>query len=57
MHKDANFDDQMSIYTMNDGEFHITYSYVDTSVSLPGSYGADLTGVAAEAAFYGAAQF
>lgn len=40
---------------MNDGEFHITYSYVDTSVWLPGSYGADLTGAAAEAAFYGAA--
>jgi len=37
---------------MNDGEFHITYSYVDTSVWLPGSFGTPLTGAAAEAAFF-----
>jgi hypothetical protein len=43
---------------MNDGEFHITYSYVDTSVYLPGSYflanGVYITGDVAEPAFYGA---
>lgn len=57
--KDANFNDQMSIYTMNDGEYHITYSYVDTSVFLPGSLagGADTTGLPGEEASFGAVQF
>ena len=46
----------MSIYTMNDGEYHITYSYVDTSVYLPGSLagGADTTGLPGEEASFGA---
>ena len=45
----------MSIYTMNDGEYHITYSYVDTSVYLPGSLplGADTTGLPGEEASFG----
>jgi len=55
--KDANYNDQMSIYTMNDGEYHITYSYVNTNVSLPGIILPDITGLPGEEATFGPVKY